>query len=115
MRYSIEPRERRYVKRYGFLSFARNLDTHPTKAAKKLLIQYRPTYGKTSGGLWQNCKDIPAVNNNNDTSSFSFKVKITGQTENDGTKDVDIMVPLSFLSVFWRNLELLLTVRLIIC
>ena len=28
MRYSIEPSERRYVKGYGFLSFARNLDTH---------------------------------------------------------------------------------------
>ena len=28
MRYSIEPRERRYVKGYGFLSFARNLGTH---------------------------------------------------------------------------------------
>ena len=25
MRYSIEPRERRYVKRYGFLSFAKNI------------------------------------------------------------------------------------------
>ena len=25
MRYSIEPRERRYVKGYGFLSFARKL------------------------------------------------------------------------------------------
>ena len=25
MRYSIEPRERRYVKGYGFLSFAKNL------------------------------------------------------------------------------------------
>ena len=25
MRYSIEPRERRYVTEYGFLSFARNL------------------------------------------------------------------------------------------
>ena len=24
MRYSIEPRERRYVKGYGFLSFAKN-------------------------------------------------------------------------------------------
>ena len=26
MRYSIEPRERRYVKGYGFLSFAKNID-----------------------------------------------------------------------------------------
>ena len=25
MRYSIEPRDRRYVKGYGFLSFARNI------------------------------------------------------------------------------------------
>ena len=25
MRYSIEPRKRRYVKGYGFMSFARNL------------------------------------------------------------------------------------------
>ena len=31
MRYSIEPRERRYVKGYGFLSFARDLGTHATK------------------------------------------------------------------------------------
>ena len=26
MRYSIEPRERRYVKGYGFMSFARNFN-----------------------------------------------------------------------------------------
>ena len=26
MRYSIEPRERRHVKEYGFLSFSRNFD-----------------------------------------------------------------------------------------
>ena len=36
MRYSVEPRERRYVKGYGFLSFARNLGTHATKVAKNL-------------------------------------------------------------------------------
>ena len=34
MRYSIEPRERIYVKGYGFLSFARILGTHATKVAK---------------------------------------------------------------------------------
>ena len=33
MRYSVEPRERRYVKGYEFLSFARNLSTHATKVA----------------------------------------------------------------------------------
>ena len=33
-RYSIEPRSRKYIKRYGFLSFARNL---PNKYEKQLL------------------------------------------------------------------------------
>ena len=40
MRYSIEPRERKYVKRYGFLTFARNLGTHATKVAKNLNNKY---------------------------------------------------------------------------
>ena len=34
MRYSIEPRERRFVKRYGFISFARNFCN---KYGKKLM------------------------------------------------------------------------------
>ena len=36
LRYSIEPRERRHVKGYGFLSFAKNLGTHATKVARNL-------------------------------------------------------------------------------
>ena len=40
MRHSIEPRERRYVKGYGFLSFARILGTHATKVAKNLNNKY---------------------------------------------------------------------------
>ena len=40
MDYSIEPRERRYVKGYGFLSFARNIGTHATKVAKNLNNKY---------------------------------------------------------------------------
>ena len=40
MLYSIEPRERGYVKGYGFLSFARNLGTHATKVAKNLCNKY---------------------------------------------------------------------------
>ena len=79
------------------------------------LIEYSDNYAKTSGSLWQYCKDIPPVNNNNAilgfteanlTDSFNFKAKITGQTGNDGTKDVEIMVPLKYLSNFWRTLEM---------
>ena len=40
MRYSIEPKERRYVKGYGFLSFAGNLGIHTTKVAKHLNNKY---------------------------------------------------------------------------
>ena len=43
---------------------------------------------------------------NNTTDSFNFKAKITGQTEDDGTKDVEIIVPLKYLSNFWRTLEM---------
>ena len=50
MRYSIEPRERRYVKGYGFLSFASNLGTHATKVAKSL----NNIYGQKPAGLLKN-------------------------------------------------------------
>ena len=40
MRYSIEPRERRHVKGYGFLSFARNIVTHAAKVAKNMSSKY---------------------------------------------------------------------------
>ena len=70
------------------------------------LIEYSDNYSKTSGSLWQYFKDIPAVDNNNNaivnfaennlTYSFNFKVKMTGQTVNDGTKNVEIMVPLKY-------------------
>ena len=40
MRYSIETKKRRYVKGYGFLSFAKNMGTHATKIAKNLNNRY---------------------------------------------------------------------------
>ena len=86
------------------------------------LIEYSDNYSKTSGSLWQYCKEIPAVNNDGDivdfnganaTDSFNFKTKITGQTAADnnngniaGRVDVEIMVSLKYLSNFWRTLEM---------
>ena len=61
------------------------------------LIEYSNNYSKTSGNLWQYYKDIPAANNYNAivdftnanlTDSFNFKAKMTGQTDDNGTKDV---------------------------
>ena len=40
MRYSIEPKERRHVKGYGFLSFARNTGTHAAKFAENMSDKY---------------------------------------------------------------------------
>ena len=69
------------------------------------LIEYSDNYAKTTGSLWQYCKDIPVRDNNNEiteftvvntTDSFNFKVKITGQTGNGGTKEVKIMVLLKY-------------------
>ena len=79
------------------------------------LIEYSDNYSKTSGSLWQYCKEIPAINNDGDiadfnggnaTDSFNFKTKITGQTNDDGIINVEIMVPLKYQSNFWRTLEM---------
>ena len=40
MRHSIERRKTRYVKGYGFLSFAKNMGTNATKVAKNLNNKY---------------------------------------------------------------------------
>ena len=40
------------------------------------------------------------------TDSFKFKAKITGQTYNNGRIDVEIMVPLKYLSNFSITLEM---------
>ena len=80
-----------------------------------ILTEYSKTYLKTSGNLWQYYRDEPALNNNvniigfptdNNSASFKFKQKITVQTGNGGTKDVEIMVPLKYLSSFWRTMEM---------
>ena len=86
------------------------------------LIEYSNNYSKTSGSLWQYCKEIPAVDNDGDivdfnganaSDSFNFKSKIAGQTAANnnngkfaGRVDVEIMIPLKYLSNFWRTLEI---------
>ena len=84
-----------------------------------ILVEYSDNYSKTFGVLWQYCKEIPAVNNNGNivdftganaaATLFNFKSNITVQNNNNnGRIDVEIMVPLKYLSNFWRTLEMLL-------
>ena len=80
------------------------------------IIEYSANYSKTSGSLWNYYRDkpflnangaiadFPAVNNN--SASFKFKTKIAARTGNDGRKNVEIRVPLKYLSNFWRTLEM---------
>ena len=86
------------------------------------LTEYSDNYSKTSGSLWQYYRDEPIINNDDnivnflddpDSLSFKYKQKIAGQTGNNGRKDVQTMVPLKFLSNFWRTLEMPLIVKLI--
>ena len=63
------------------------------------LIECSDNYSKTSGILFQYCRDATTVDNDgaaidftegNVTDSFNLKVKLTGQTGNNGTKNIGI-------------------------
>ena len=80
------------------------------------LIECNDNYSKTSGSLWQYYRDEPYLDDNgaisdfpadnNNSASFKFKIKTAGRTENDGTKNVKIRVPLKYLNNFCRTLEM---------
>ena len=79
------------------------------------MIEHIDNYSQTSGILWQFCRDEPASDANGTivdfnaansiTDSFKIKEKMTGQTGNNGTKNVETMVPLKYFSNFWETLE----------
>ena len=98
------------------------------------LLEYFKNYKKTTGRLWHyyrdephnpplNDDDPPAVNYNADPitnpESFKYKNSITGKTSNanqengentvqGNTKIKKIVVPLKYLSNFWRTLDMAL-------
>ena len=70
------------------------------------LIEYSDNYAKTSGSLWQYYRYEPN-DDLADSESFKSKIKITGKTAGNGNeKYVEIIVPLKYLSSFWRTLEM---------
>ena len=79
------------------------------------MIEHIDNYSQTSGILWQFCRDELASDANGTivdfnaansiTDLFKIKEKMTGQTGNNGTKDVETMVSLKYLSNFWKTLE----------
>ena len=83
------------------------------------LIEYSNNYSKTCGSLWQYYRDetvltdagtIAEFSAADNSALFQFKQKITSLTCDDGPKNVEKMVPLKYLSNFWRTLEMLLII-----
>ena len=80
------------------------------------LIEYSDNYSDTSGSLWQLKRDeVPANNVDltiDNSQSFKYKAALLGKTANDvnntnsSVKDAKIVVPLKYLSNFWRSLEM---------
>ena len=81
------------------------------------LLEYSKNCRRTTGSLWNYYRDKPSSDiggeNNNvncfikGSKSFDYKTSITGLLEGiSRTKDVEIVVPLKYLSNFWRTLNM---------
>ena len=93
-----------------------NTQVDSTKDIDTVMSMYNSTeysykYLKTSGPLWQYFRDKPPFNNNNNnildftsannnSKSHGYKEKITGQTDSDSIKIVDIMVTIKISKYF---------------
>ena len=75
-----------------------------------ILIEYSDNYSDTSGSLWQFKRDEIEGNNDltvDNSSSFKYRSNVIGNLSRTGTKtNVKIIVPLKYLSNFWRSLEI---------
>ena len=80
------------------------------------LIKYSDNYSDTSGSLWQFKRDeVPANNADltiDNSQSFKYKAALLGKTTdavnntNSSVKEAKIVIPLKYLSNFWRSLEM---------
>ena len=80
------------------------------------LIEYSYNYSDTSGSLWQFKGDeVPAKNADwtiDNSQLFEYKAALLGKTADavnntdSSIKDTKIVVPLKYLSNFWRSLEM---------
>ena len=74
------------------------------------MIKYSDSYSDTSGSLWSfkrdEVTDNADVTNDDNASSFKYKVSNIDNTKNNGTKNgIKIAVPLKYLTNFWEILR----------
>ena len=80
------------------------------------LKEYSDNYSKKIWSIFQYCWGVMVVDNKGGVTdfteaividSFNLKEKLTGQTGDNGTKNVEIMVPAKYLCNFGRFLKCL--------
>ena len=79
------------------------------------MLEYSKNYRKTTGSLWNYYRDEPnsrAEGNMNysikKSRSFNYKTSITVKLEGNNLEkeNIEIVVPLKYLSNFWRTLDM---------
>ena len=72
------------------------------------LLECSKNYRKTTGSLWNYYRDQPSDLLSTNSESFKYKTIIVGKTrhDNDSLINVEVVIPLKYLSNFWRNLDI---------
>ena len=82
------------------------------------LREYSKNYRKTTGRLWSYYRDQRSNPLSTNSESFKYKTSIAGNTYNAdgdddnydankvGKKETEIVIPLKYLSNFWRSLDI---------
>ena len=68
------------------------------------VIEYGNNYSKTSESLWKYYRQEPD-DHITSTKSIKFKSRVTNNTTDNGTLDVEIVVPVIYLGKFQRTLD----------
>ena len=73
------------------------------------LLEYSDNYQDSTGGLYQFKRDEPPDDNANvanDTTSLVYKSKLISRTDDNNVNNVKLVVPLKYISNFFRSLEM---------
>ena len=73
------------------------------------LLEYSDNYQDSTGSLYQFKRDEPPDNNPhvaNNTSSLVYKSKLISGTDDNNVNNVKLVVPLKYVSSFFRSLEM---------
>ena len=72
------------------------------------LLEYSKNYRKTTGSLWHYYRDEPSNPLCPNSESFKYKTSVTEKTpeNNDSLTNAKLVIPLKYLSNFWRSLNI---------